>query len=371
MRAAREGCERPMTTDADDRSTWPRNGQVIRRDELLRLIEENGNTWGLDLRGAVFVGDGPSIDPSSDPIDLSREALAPLAERHRKTKGGSNPPWTAGRAMNLTGAELQGAFFLGAHLQGAALVGAHLQGTALAHAHLQGANLRGALLENADLSLAHLQNADLRRTRLEGVMWYSALLDRTHLRREQLGPAIGDEIRAHRDNAPEHYHRAKEAYLLLKNNFNQIGRYEDASWAYVKEQQMEKIAYCREWRSHGWRFWRWRSALWRWLLAWGTEALTKYGQDPWRPVFWAVGLAVGLFPLLFWLAGNLHYQNGAPITAYWDAIAYSLTTFGTLSFNELQPVGIGTRIISAMEAFTGVLLFALLVFTLGNKMSRG
>ena len=57
-----------MTTDAEDRSTWPRNGQVIRRAELLRLIEENGGPTGLDLRGAVFVGDGPAypwITPST------------------------------------------------------------------------------------------------------------------------------------------------------------------------------------------------------------------------------------------------------------------------------------------------------------------
>lgn len=36
-----------MSSDAEDRSTWPRNGQVIRREELLRLIEENGGPEGV------------------------------------------------------------------------------------------------------------------------------------------------------------------------------------------------------------------------------------------------------------------------------------------------------------------------------------
>ena len=62
------------------------------------------------------------------------------------------------------------------------------------------------------------------------------------------------------------YDRAKEAYLLLKNNFNQIGRYDDASWAYVKEQQMEKMGYYWEWAAPF--FSRWRplvSRPWRFL----------------------------------------------------------------------------------------------------------
>jgi hypothetical protein len=52
---------RTMRDDAEDRSTWPRNGQTIRRDELLRLIQENGGPVGLDLRGAEFVGDGRDV----------------------------------------------------------------------------------------------------------------------------------------------------------------------------------------------------------------------------------------------------------------------------------------------------------------------
>src|SRR3972149_2945445 len=103
-----------MTTDAEDRSTWPRNGQVIRRAELLRLVEENGGPDGLDLRGAVFVGDGPADDPTRNPIDLSLEALAPPAVAHRQGNGGSDPPWLAATGgMNLERAHLQGADFRG------------------------------------------------------------------------------------------------------------------------------------------------------------------------------------------------------------------------------------------------------------------
>jgi hypothetical protein len=285
----------------------------------------------------------------------------------------------------LSGANLQGCFLFGTHLEGALLAHADLRGATISGAILQDAQLPWAKLQGASLTDANLRKADLRWAELQrvnmydvrsldGAHWYGALLEHTHIKQESLGKAIGEELDADRDTTAWAYHEAKEVYLLLKNNFNQIGRYEEASWAYVKERQMERKALYQE---HRWWIWplnRWMpkswNSWWRWVLAWGTEALTKYGQDPWRPIVWAVALTVGLFPLLFWTAGNLHYQNGASITAYWDAIAYSLTTFGTLSFNDLQPVGIATRIISAIEAFTGVLLFALLVFTLGNKMSR-
>lgn len=76
-----------MTNGAEDRSTWPRNGQIIRRAELLRLIEDNGGPQELDLRGATFLGDGTSDDFRENFIDLSSEALSPLAEAYRQRYG--------------------------------------------------------------------------------------------------------------------------------------------------------------------------------------------------------------------------------------------------------------------------------------------
>ena len=38
----------------------------------------------------------------------------------------------------------------------------------------------------------------------------------------------------------KNFYEAKEVYLLLKNNFHIIGKYEDESWAFIKEKDMEK-----------------------------------------------------------------------------------------------------------------------------------
>jgi uncharacterized protein YjbI with pentapeptide repeats len=447
-----------MTTDTEDRSTWPRNGQVIRRAELLRLIEENGGPEGLDLRGATFVGNGPSDEPGDNPIDLTPKALAPLAAACGQAKGGCRPAWfwprggvnlraTQLQRARLVGAQLQAADLIGSELQGADLEGAELQGAFLSDAQLQHANLEGAQLGGADLQRAHLKGADLLEAELrgadlrsaeldeadlsdaqlerallcgaelegailsyaqlegadlrgatlhgaalyqarlpgadlrgaqlqgldmydvhtlDGARWYGAELDHARIKRESLGKAVGDEKIAHGaqerkrwhwDDAEDKvgsYHRAKEAYLLLKNNFNQIGRYEDASWAYVKEQQMEKMAYywehrwrllrrwwvLRRWRllfrkrylrENGWGLWwllrrgAW-DAFWRWMRNWAYELATGYGERPWNPIMGGLLAIVGF-------AGG--FCTTRAIGNFWDALVYSIATFATFNLARL------------------------------------
>lgn len=420
-----------MSTDAEDRSTWPRDGQVIRREELLRLIEENGGPEGLDLRGAVFVGEGSSNKPSENPIELTPEVLAPLVEAYRQAHGGANPAWLSrAGGIRLVGAQLQGARLSDAHLQGAYLDSAHLQGAVVWNAYLQGAQLVAAQLQGAELIGAQLQGAKLMYAQLQGAQlcsaqlkeanlwraqlqganlwgaqlqgaflweaqlqganlwgvefqrvdmygvvsldaahWYGAFLDHTRMRRESLGKAIGDELEAHRRKRPREYHEAKEGYLLLKNNFNQIGRYEDASWAYVKEQQMEKMAFHWEWRSHGWQVWRAWGSLWRWLRNWFYELSTGYGERPWNAVLCGLG-AVLAFAVGFWATG---VAGGRGPAAFFDSLVYSIATFATFNLARpgLNPEGRGVEIFSSLEAILGIGVLALVVFTVGNRMSRG
>lgn len=487
-----------MTTDAEDRSTWPRNGQVIRRAELLRLIEENGGPKDLDLRGALFVGDAPGGEPERNPIDLSPEALAPLAKAYEQANGGRKAPWIGPRGgislseaqlqgANLGGAGLQRADFVFAQLQGAvlrraklewaaafcaqlegadlfaaglqsvllnsarlrgaSLDSANLEGAFLLNAELRGAKLRwaqlrqaspshaqlqqadlshadlreaalweaqldGAILHEADLQGAYLRRAQLQNVHLEsakiqrtdmydvasldGARWYGSLLDHTRIKGESLGKAIGDELEAHKGKTADAYHRAKEAYLLLKNNFNQIGRYEDASWAYVKEQQMEKMAHYWEWRSgvrSAWSsLWGWRpfsggrnlrqagselgsllssflrafasGSLWRWFWNRAFEFLTGHGERPLKAV------RAGVFVIVAFGGG---FWATRAIANFWDALVYSIATFATFNLGRpgLNPEGRGVEIASSLEAILGIGVLALVVFTVGNRMSRG
>jgi uncharacterized protein YjbI with pentapeptide repeats len=338
-------------------------------------------------------------------------------------------------------AHLEHAELLGAHLERAYLHGAHLQDTCLSGLHLEYSQLVHAHLQNADLSFAYLQNADLRYAQLHGVTWYSAHLDRTRLHRDELGPAIADELAAKgQARHSEWFVEAREAYMTLKTNFDSIGRYEDASWAYVKEQQMEKAMYLPTTMGHRWirrnvrrahRRWlqrkpgrlarllrgsilgrlyrpwlhirlfvghcprevkqemarldesgeqrdEWLSRR-RWARNWAYELLTGYGERPILPLLWAAVLSILAFPLLYWTTGALPgharaFTSATPSNIDWagwgDSIIFSMTSFATLAFNRLQPDGALANILAASEAATGVLAFALFVFTLGNRMRR-
>jgi len=133
----------------------------------------------------------------------------------------------------LADADLQGSTLSNTKLQGAELVDAKLQGANLSHANLQDTDLTHANLQGADLRYADLREVDLRDLREGGLLdtrWCHARLDRTLLSKRQLGRKIGDE------QAGE-YREARDAYLALKQNFEDLGDYDVSSWAYIKERR--------------------------------------------------------------------------------------------------------------------------------------
>lgn len=86
---------------------------------------------------------------------------------------------------------------------------------------------------------ATLENTSLTPLNLGKAAWIDfkkARLRNTQIRREDIE---GHIIQEHRKNFSD----AKEVYLLLKNNFHTIGRYDDESWAFRKEKEMERKSF--------------------------------------------------------------------------------------------------------------------------------
>ena len=439
----------PLPVRCDDPSTWRRKGEKIDLPRLLELIEENGGPMNLDLHGADL-----------SELDARPEALRPYVDDYRNRHGvDAEPPWLTRSGWPticidlrfahlehanlglahlenalLFGAHLEDAFLASAFLEDAVLHGAHLENADLFDAHLGNVNLRGAHLENANLVAAHLEKAFLAGAHLENAILYAvrlygafccaSYLNRTEIHRESLGHAIGEELAAKgQASFPTFtrptFHNAREAYLILKANFDSIGRYDDASWAYVKEQQMEKAmcfpttashAWIRErmggampppwWgpqRLPRWLWWKLRSSFyhsclfvglcprhvragnddqpgflvhwgdrlspWRWARNWFYELTTGYGERPWNPIIVAA-VCIAAFAVGYWAT--------TAVRGFWDAVAYSIATFATFNLARpaTQPQGFGVEIASAVQAMLGISLFALFVFTLGNRMRR-
>ena len=151
----------------------------LTRDDVLRLIEENGGTArGLDFSGRNLEG-----------IDLSN--------------------------LNLGGVILQDAFLPEANFQGTLLPNSDLRG-----AFLVSANFGGASLWGADLEGAYLSHAELNDAMLDEIKW---------------GPQyiMGEEI------ARDFIH-AKEVYRCLKNCHQQMGMYDIAGKFFYREMEIKR-----------------------------------------------------------------------------------------------------------------------------------
>ena len=310
--------------------------------------------------------------------------------------------WKANlQGANLLAANLQDANLGYADLQGASLLGTNLQGASLWNTNLQKADLGHANLQDATLLEANLQNAILRNTKLQQVDLLNceslahiyienAWLDHTHLRQNQLGGEIGEELAAKNKQLTalervEKYAVAKHAYLGLKQNFDSLGRYEASSWAYRKERRMEKLE-ARE---------AVKAAFSEKKLLKGISNFTKYlgdkiveiscdyGEGGWRVFVWILAFIFVIGPTIFWRVGSFEWSDqvksiyysyptraGQNLYTYCQIVLYTIDTFTTANFAEIKPINDFTRFISGCLAMTGIFLIGLLGFVAGNRIRR-
>lgn len=386
------------------------------RERLEAAIAAHGGPEGLDLSGA---------DLSN--LDLQGMVLLGIVlsrwDEESETRIGANLLGVNLQGAKLGGADLRRANLGHANLQGAGLVVAKLQKASLLYANLQGAilwsanlqgaflihaDLRGADLDDADLQGADLRSADLRGVDLldvetgglQGIKLYRAKLDHTRLKKEQLGPAIGDE-------QVGEYREARDAYLALKQNFEGLGDYEAANWAYIKERKMEKAcsALWRARRFYGveqlgdtWLLddifkhklpayhprvsWFFARHFFKWLGDWVVEVLCGYGESFGLVLWWMAFLLFVAGPLLLGRPGLLDWPKAnydaffslsVPRRygyAYLQQLLYVLDAFTTANFAELQPANIFGRLCSGLIALVGIFLTGLLGFVAGNRIRR-
>lgn len=289
-------------------------------------------------------------------------------------------------------------------LQGANLEGAKLQEAKLRRADLKGVSLRNANLLRADLTDADLKELDASRTQLQGVQVRHANLDQTNLewadlarvdlrdvesmKGSKLHRAILDQTQIRREklDAESYYERegkwflAKETYLALKNNWEGLGRYDDAAWAYRKERRMEKLeALKNARRAHASRTWRdafhfYSKFVGDQLIEW----LCDYGENFWL-VLRAMGALWLVFAAVYYLIagvwGPWQETNGRQIRYITrnivDLLSFSLGAMTTLTPTDLEARSmLAMRVLMPLEALLGITLAGLLGFVAGNRIRR-
>jgi uncharacterized protein YjbI with pentapeptide repeats len=354
-------------------------GKYLTAEQLLSYIQQNeGARVNVDLSECVIAGENLS-DLDLHGINLMsadlRGALLLRTNLQQADLRLARLDCGAGEeATNLERADLRRAW-----LQGASLRGVNLRDANLSDANLTDAVLIDADLRGADLSNTIFEGADLRNANLQG-----ATLLYTKLDRDYLGKRIVQEKQ-------RQYQEAKSVYLRLKKNFEEIGDGGAASWAYVKEREMERNTYHLPYATQKFynrevpanrhkvrrlylvlRFYLKYSFKWvRSYLMW---AFWGYGERPSHALIFSI-VILAIFTIIFASHGGITKVDPSspkrlvPAT-FSDYFLYTLGAFTTTSFADLSfPAGDdAAKILTALVGIAGITALAMFTSALGQRL---
>jgi len=366
--------------------------RTMTRDQLEELLRRNDNKASrINLSGRVLAGQnlaGMELDGIiMEGADLRGTILIGTSLQDANLQGTQLGPDSDNKCADLRWAQLQRAQLQGANLecadlQSAELEEADLDKAVLSGVNLEGANLKEAHLEEAVMSRVNLQGANLTHTVLQGanlseVNLKQATLSSTQLNQDSLGQSILQEKQGK-------YQEARYIYLALKNNFEEIGDDEAASWAYVKQREMERKTYfplyARQYHydrevprdaSPALVALYWRPKFYikygfKWLRSFVLGMFWGYGEKPANALLFAI-VAVSFFTLFFWWQGGIVAMPARDLRL-WDYFIYTLGAFTTTSFADMNPVTSLAKIMTSLVGIAGVTALAIFASALGQRI---
>ncbi len=288
---------------------------------------------------------------------------------------------------------LDGADFSGARLSdtsflsGQSLVEADFTDAALDNADLSAADLRRATFRDVDAHGTSFRDTnlhdavfvfvDLRSADFRGARLYRAGLTDVRINLETAfgeRPVYEAEIdqRSSADDLTERAESAQWLYRELQRLYDENAFPERVHTYYLREMDFR--------RRRAWQNGDYRRAI---TLA-GSRWIMRYGTSPWRVVTTSLVLILvcaGLYPL----TGGIQevgtetavtYQIEDPTEtpgpvlarAFLKSLYFSIITFATLGYGDIQPVAGLARAIASVETLLGSLLMALLVFVLTRSV---
>ena len=345
-------CWRETAEDAE-RCYWHLDGENASEFRPEHFEEVEGDVYGAVFRGANLPQDARFAGQRFPRSDFSG---TDLAER------------------DFSDADLSGSDFSNAELRNADFSGANLRNADLTDANARGATFEGANLENSELIRTNLRNADI-----ENAALYEIALSDTWINEStELGKLC-------------HYEREEKS---IERDARTIRHHEAAAWTYRALQQLceenalpneNRHFYVREKearRKLAWETSDYRNAAKAELSRWVME----YGGNPWR-VVGVSALIVLVFGALYPIVGGIQDTATGNIVGFFSAdapadapvwyftgpflkgIYFSVVTFTTLGYGDIQPLGHWARFLATTEAVLGSMLLALLVFVLSRTVT--
>ena len=118
------------------------------------------------------------------------------------------------------------------------------------------------------------------------------------------------------------------------------------------------------------------SGEWAWSKL--VDLLCGYGEDTFRVIAFSLAIILGAAVLYFLLGvrgpdGPIAFDPNAgtlsSLLQFLVCVYYSVITFTTTGYGDIFPVGV-TRVVAALEAFTGAFSISLFVVVFVRKMTR-
>ena len=261
----------------------------------------------------------------------------------------------------LQGANLENIYLVNPEGEPYQLINSDLSRANLRRAHLYKADLSGSRLLKADLSHANLHFCNLSACNLLGTNFKNALLEHVYW-----GEELYQETRARQlpEQEVELYQEAEEVARNIRRHCEAQGILRVSGHFFYREMVFRRLQMPK---FSGRRF-----------LSWIVDRVSGYGESPIRVVLFS-GFLVFCCSLVYFYTGIqdsgrlIQYMpeagSGQNFRNWLDCIYFSVVTFTTLGYGDLTPLG-WSRIVAAVEAFTGSFSLALFVVLFVKKMTR-
>jgi uncharacterized protein YjbI with pentapeptide repeats len=252
---------------------------------------------------------------------------------------------------------------------------------------------------------AYLENTYLNIELVEGVSidFTDTLLRNTKIEKDKIENHILQE-------KEKKFSEAKDIYLLLKNNFHSIGQYEDESWAFIKEKDMDRFSnsfgeFVNSRRKKSqfkkillnikksltkriivkfrlFKKWLFSKKAIKWFNLSVSNFIYQYGENPWRVIRFAL-IIIFLFAIILNFSGivisdrtNLMIEFikksqgdeyalryfGPILGSFLNCLYFSVVTFTTLGYGDFQPAVGASRFFVSLESIIGAITMALFVY---------
>lgn len=236
----------------------------------------------------------------------------------------------------------------------------------LKNAHLFQIDLKDASLMKADCREANLHFANLENTNLLGARFDGAKIENIHWGRRLFHKqkALEAEKSGRHEGALDFLEQAEEICRHLRKVSEAQGLFELAGHFFHEEMKMR-------------RFQMPPLSIER-IGSWLVDIFCGYGEKPMRVIAFSLCI-IFMCSFAFFLLGigdsgqrvavNLATSWQDNFMMWGKTLYFSVVTFTTLGYGDLVPIGF-SRVVAAIEAFTGSFTLALFVVVFVKKMTR-